>query len=179
MQKTGKRGGVSTPKPDRREVWLGPHLCPSVVLAKRPEKGKKRLGPPAAPRHPMEEKDVATSTRFLVTLRHLRRLGDAPTYKTHQESGERTKKREERGRRRRGNGAHRQRGGCSREWGGRGASRGFKKVGELRGRTPGTPLAKRGRPLWPHGRKWRLKRANSGGTATQSLNADLGRCFIQ
>ena len=104
----GKRGGVSAPKPDRREARLGPHLCPSVVLAKRPEKRKKRLGPPVAPRHPAEEKGAASSTRLLVTRRRHRKLGDAPTYKTHQESGERTKKREERGRRRRGKGAHRQ-----------------------------------------------------------------------
>ena len=108
MRKMEKQGGVSPPKPDRREVWLGPHLCPSVVLAKRSEKRKKRLGPPVAPRHLVEEKDVATSTRLLVTLRHLQRLGDAPTYKTHQGNGERAKKREERGRRQRGKGAHQQ-----------------------------------------------------------------------
>ena len=107
--KNGETGGGSPPpKPDRREVWLGPHLCPSEVLAKWPEKGKKKLGPPAAPRHPVEEKDVATSTRLLVTLRHNRKLGDAPTYKTHQGSGERTKKREERGQKTEGKETHRQ-----------------------------------------------------------------------
>ena len=106
--KTVEREGLSAPKPNRREARLDPHLCLSIVLAKRPEKRKKRLGLPTAPRHPVEEKDVATSTRFLVTLRHLRRLGDAPTYKTHQGNGERAKKRKERGRRRRGKGAHRQ-----------------------------------------------------------------------
>ena len=170
--------GLFTPKPYGREAWLGPHLCPSVVLAKRLEKRKKRLGPPAATRHPAEEKDVVTSTRFLVTLRHLRRLGDAPTCKTHQENSERAKEREERGRRRRGKKGLTGRGVCSREWRGKGSSRALKKGRELRGRTPGTPLAKRGRPLWRHGRKWRLKRAGSGSTATQSLNADSRRRLI-
>ena len=108
MQKMGKREGVSTPKPYGREVWLGPHLCPSEDLTKRPEKRKEKLGPPAAPRHPAEEKGAASSTRLLVTLRHHRKLGDAPTYKIHQGNGEKAKRRGERGRRTGGEGAHRQ-----------------------------------------------------------------------
>ena len=52
MQKTEKREGVSAPKPCGREVRLGPHLCPSEDLVKWPEKRKKKLEPPATPRHP-------------------------------------------------------------------------------------------------------------------------------
>ena len=139
MQKTVKREGVSAPKPCGREVRLGPHHCPSEVLVKRPEKGKKRLGPPTAPRHPTEEKDVATSTRLLVTLRHHRRLGDAPTYKTHQGNSERVEKREEWGRR--GKGAHQQ-GVRSREWRGKGSSRSFKKKADASWAHAGGPLEK-------------------------------------
>ena len=142
-KKSEKWEGVSTPKPYGGEVWLGPHLCPSEDLAKRLEKRKKKLGPPSAPRHPAEEEGAASSTRLLVTLRHHRKLGDAPTYKTHQGNGETTKKREERGRRMERERTHWQ-WGCSHGNGeGRGSSRGFKKGREPRGRTPGPPSRKR------------------------------------
>ena len=67
LEKRWNGRGSPPPKPYGREARLGPHLCPSEDLAKRPEKRKEKLGLPAAPRHPVEEEGAASSTRVLVT----------------------------------------------------------------------------------------------------------------
>ena len=95
--KTLRKGGVARPSP-----------LPKRKSHERSEKRRKKPDPLAAPRHPAEEEGTTTSTRLLVMLRHHRKLGDAPTYKTHQGNGERVKRREKWGRRTEGEGTHRQ-----------------------------------------------------------------------
>ena len=137
--KTRREGGMARPSPL-------PKRSPRETAGEGEEEARTVGGSST----PGRRKGRTTSTRLLITLRHHRRLGDAPTYKTHQGSGERAKKREERGRRRRGKELTDSGGVFSREWRGKGSSRGLKECECLMDARWGPPR-ERGRPLWPHG----------------------------
>ena len=92
--KNGGTGGALRPK----TLWKGSMARPSPVPKRSP---RETAGEG-------EEEGAAASTQLLVMLRHNRKLGDAPTYKTHQGNGERTKRQGERGQRTRGEGTQQQ-----------------------------------------------------------------------
>ena len=67
-----RKGGVARPSPLPKR---GPR-----ETAGEEEEEARSIGGSSTPK---EEEDAATYTRLLVMLRHHRKLGDAPTYKTH------------------------------------------------------------------------------------------------
>ena len=95
--KTLREGGKARPSPL-------PKRSPHETAREEEEEARTADGSST----PGGRKGRSDLHKLLVTLQHHQKLGEAPTYKTHQGNGERAKKREEQGRRTEGKATHRQ-----------------------------------------------------------------------